>query len=496
MGSKRKSSDESGDGEASPTRAGGSKRCCCDRQDYRGYTLDEFMKKLKPYHLQLVQKLCQEYDINVPHFSSRECKYRFKFRNELPDKLYTDRNFIADDIKIDIALVDASNNVISSGPMATAEIEIVVLNGDIHGDENGAWTEEEFKKYVLEPRKGKGPLLIGNLPTRLCDGIGSISDAKFTDNSSWTKLKTFRLGVRGMAKEVQEGISNAFRVKDRHMKRHQKDRPPSMEDKVYCLKGIFENGPFHKRLVEFNINTVRDFLCYCSKNRPETLRAKIGMTEGRWVRTYGHASKSREWPDILRDGCLVNPHAHDLNLFELIGPSSSQTSNVLVQSNGMSTSAQGLSAPIGLESGNNLKATFIMREGVWSGTNRVDILVDDLLKQNGRSYVPNNFDIGSPLLRDKWLMLLFVARLKMAAPRPRESKCSETSSPRCNWFKLVFIAKLKVTVLRSRKFKQSETSSPRQNDDDSLFGDLSSIFNFNDLMEMEEFDEALSYPNS
>lgn len=148
----------------------------------------------------------------------RECKYRFRF-NKLPEKLYTDTNFIADDIKIEIALVDASNNVISSGPMATAEIEIVVLNGDIHGDENGEWTEEEFKKYVLEPRKGKGPLLIGNLPTRLCDGIGSISDATFTDNSSWTKSKTFRLGVRGMAKEVQVGISKDFRVLDRHMKR-------------------------------------------------------------------------------------------------------------------------------------------------------------------------------------------------------------------------------------------------------------------------------------
>ncbi|XP_020689149.1 uncharacterized protein LOC110104404 isoform X2 [Dendrobium catenatum] len=467
MGSKRKSCEENGDGEASPTRAGGSKRCCCDRQD-RGYTVDELMKKLKPYprDLQVVQQLCQKVGFNVPQFSSRECKYRFRF-NKLPEKLYTDTNFIAYDIKIEIALVDASNNVISSGPMAIAEIEIVVLNGDIDGDENGEWTEEEFKKYVLEPRKGKGPLLIGNLPTRLCDGIGSISDATFTDNSSWTKSKTFRLGVRGMAKEVQVGISKDFRVLDRHMKRHQKDRPPSMEDKVYNLKGIFENGPFHKRLVECNINTVRDFLCYCSENRPETLRDMIGMTEGRWVRTYGHASKSREWPDILRDGCL--------NLGRFLGSSSSQTSNVLVQPNGMSTSAQGLSAPIGLESGNNLKATFIMREGVWSGTNRVDILVDDLLKQNGRSYVPNNFDIGSPLLRVKWLKLLFVARLKMAAPKPRESKCSETNSPRCNWFKLVFIAKLKVTALRSRKFKQSETSSPRQNDDDSLYGDLSPI---------------------
>ncbi|KAH0459336.1 hypothetical protein IEQ34_012150 [Dendrobium chrysotoxum] len=392
MGSKRKSSDENGDGEASPTRAGGTKRCCCDRQGR--VTLDEFMKKLNPYprDLQLVQRLCQKIGINVPPFSSsfvalyfycRECEYRFRFKNELPGILYTDTNFIADNIKIEIVLVDASNNVISSGPMATAEIEIVVLNGDIHGDENGVWTEEEFKNYVLQPRKGKGPLLIGNLPTRLCDGIGNISDAKFTDNSSWTKLKTFRLGVRGMAKEVQQGISNAFRVKDRHMKR-------------------------------------------------------------------------------------------------------------------MSTSAQSLAAPIGLESGNSLRKTFIISEVVSSGTNQPNMRSENLLEENGRSYLPNNFDIGSPLLLVKWLMLLFVARLKMVERRPRKRKCSETSSPRCNWFKLAFIARLKVTVLRFRKSKHSETSLPRQNDDDSVFRNFLPIPNFNALlkMEMEEFYAEMDNMNS
>ncbi|KAL0916322.1 hypothetical protein M5K25_013824 [Dendrobium thyrsiflorum] len=442
MGSKRISSDENGDGEASPTRAGGSKRCCCDRRD-RGNTLDEFMKKLNP-HLQQIQKLCQEYGFNVPDLSSRECKYRFQFRNELPDKLFTDTNFMADNIKIEITLVDASNNVISSGPMATAEIEIVVLNGDIDGDEKGEWTEEEFKNYVLEPRKDKGPLLIGNLPTRLCDGIGSISDAKFTDNSSWTKSKTFRLGVRGMAKEVQEGISNAFRVLDRHMKRYQKGRPSS------------------KKPVECKINTVQE--CCCSENCPEMPRDMIGM-KGNWEKTYVQASKSREWYDISLDGCLVNPPAPDKNFCEFTGSSSSQTSNVLVQPNGMFTSAQGLAAPTGLESGNSSKTIFMNRERILSGTNRLDMPVEDLLEEDERSYLPNNFYIGSPLLCDKWIMLLFVARLKMAPRSPRESKCSKTNSPRSNWLKLVFIASLTVTALRSRKSKQSEISLPRQNDD-------------------------------
>ncbi|KAL0916320.1 hypothetical protein M5K25_013822 [Dendrobium thyrsiflorum] len=463
MGSKRKSSDENGDGEASPTRAGGSKRCCYDRRD-RGYTLDEFMNKLNHRELLQVQKLCQKYEINVPDLSSRECIYRFQFRNKLPDILFTDTKFKADNIKIEIVLVDALNNVISSGPMATAEIEIVVLNGDIHVDENGEWTEEEFKNYVLEPRKDKGPLLIGNLPTRLCGGIGSISDAKFTDNSSWTKSKTFRLGVRGMAKEVQEGISNAFRVLDRHMKRYQKGRPPS------------------KKPVECKINTVQECCC---ENCPEMPRDMIGM-KGNWEKTYGHASKSREWSDIPLDGCLVNPPAPDQNFCEFTRSSSSQTSNVLVQPNGMFTSTQGLAAPIGLESGNSSKTIFMNRERIFSGTNRLDMPVEDLLEEDERSYLPNNFYIGSPLIRDKWIKLLFVARLKMAPRSPRESKCSETNSPRSNWFKLVFIASLTVTALRSQKSKQSEISSPRQNDDWSPSGKFSPNFHLM-LWDMEEF---------
>ncbi|KAL0916321.1 hypothetical protein M5K25_013823 [Dendrobium thyrsiflorum] len=278
----------------------------------RGYTLDEFMKKLNARHLQQVQKLCQKYEINVPDLSSRECKYRFQFRNELPDKLFTDTNFIEDNIKIEIALVDASNNVICSGPMATAEIEIVVLKGDIDGDENGEWTEEEFKNYVLEPRQG-----------------------------------------------------------------YQNDCPPS------------------KKLVECKINNVQE--CYYSENCPEMSRDMIGM-KGNWEKTYDHASKSWEWSDIPLDGCLDNPHAPDENFYELTRSSSSQTSNVLVQPNGMFTCSQGLAPPISLESGNNLKKNFMTPEGIWSDTNWLDMHFEDLQEENDRSYLPNNFYIGSPLL--------------------------------------------------------------------------------------------------
>lgn len=148
--------------------------------------------------------------------------YRLQFRNKLPETLFTERKLRAENnIKVEIVIVDASNEVIGSGPMATAEVEIVVLDGDFDEDKNGEWTEKEFEEHLMVPRKDKGPLLAGNLLIKLCNGVGYISDAKFTDNSCWSRSKKFRLGVKvlgeiGMAGEVLEGISNAFRVKDRH----------------------------------------------------------------------------------------------------------------------------------------------------------------------------------------------------------------------------------------------------------------------------------------
>lgn len=126
-------------------------------------------------------------------------------------------------MKLQIAIMDSNlKEVITSNPLSSVKVEIVVVNGDFDGDGQKNWTDEEFKDNVVSQRDNRRPLLLGELVIKLNNGIGYLSRAKFTDNSSWTRSQKFRLAVRIFQKEnieerVQEGISEPFRVKDRRV---------------------------------------------------------------------------------------------------------------------------------------------------------------------------------------------------------------------------------------------------------------------------------------
>ncbi|KAK6153376.1 hypothetical protein DH2020_013015 [Rehmannia glutinosa] len=96
-----------------------------------------------------------------------------------------------------IALVDVlTEQVVSSGLESSAKVEIVVLEGDFDGDEVDNWTLEEFSNNIVREREGKKPLLNGDVILTLTDGTGMVGGVTFTDNSSWTRSRKFRLGAR------------------------------------------------------------------------------------------------------------------------------------------------------------------------------------------------------------------------------------------------------------------------------------------------------------
>ena len=126
-------------------------------------------------------------------------------------------------MNLQIALMDSNlREVITSDPLSSVKVEIVVIYGDFVGDGHEYWTEKQFKDHVVPQRDGKGPLLTGELVIKLNKGVGYLAHATFTDNSSWTRSQKFRLGARLSQSEciedrVQEGISGPFRVKDRRV---------------------------------------------------------------------------------------------------------------------------------------------------------------------------------------------------------------------------------------------------------------------------------------
>lgn len=145
---------------------------------------------------------------------------QLQFINSLSPPVFTGARVEgAGSLNIKIALVDGgTGKIVNSGPGSSAKVEIVVLEGDFGGDEGNNWTHEEFKNNIVRERQGKKPLMTGDLVLNLKDGIALVDEITFSDNSSWTRSRRFRLGARVIDDldgiEIKEATTEPFTVKD------------------------------------------------------------------------------------------------------------------------------------------------------------------------------------------------------------------------------------------------------------------------------------------
>ncbi|KAK4849998.1 hypothetical protein QYF36_002868 [Acer negundo] len=155
---------------------------------------------------------------------SEEVELQLVFANKLRDKIYT-KDKIRDESDhgfVKIKLIDTlSRKTVKVGPSSSLEIEIVVLDGDFNVEENENWTEMEFNAKIVHQSGYDKPLMKGKQKLTLRDGVGTIDDLSFSDNSSWIKCKKFRLGARVVQNSsnmgqvrIKEAITEAFAVKD------------------------------------------------------------------------------------------------------------------------------------------------------------------------------------------------------------------------------------------------------------------------------------------
>ncbi|XP_048330907.1 calmodulin-binding protein 60 A isoform X3 [Ziziphus jujuba] len=225
---------------------------------------------------------------------SRNLKLQFVNTPSLP--VFTGARIEGEDCSsIQVALVDCiSGQVVKSVSESSAKVEIVVLEGDFDGDESDNWTVEEFKNNIVREREGKKPLLTGDAFINLKDGVGLVGEISFTDNSSWTRSRRFRLGARIVDNSdrtrVKEAKTESFIVRDHRGELYKKHHPPSLFDEVWRLEKIGKDGAFHKRLSRENITTVQDFLTLLFTDPPR-LRNILGtgMSAKMWEVTVEHA---------------------------------------------------------------------------------------------------------------------------------------------------------------------------------------------------------------
>lgn len=166
--------------------------------------------------------LCSSYRLLVG--GAQHARYYLKFQNKICHPLHTFRKIQGEaGSDCEIALFDNDKKVIvTSGSLSSIKVEIVVLNGDFNNDDRETWSEKEFNSRIALPRVNRGQLLKGERFIKLNNGIGSLGNIAFTDNSCSQITKTFRLGVRYAqsapnGERIQEGITEPLRVKDRRV---------------------------------------------------------------------------------------------------------------------------------------------------------------------------------------------------------------------------------------------------------------------------------------
>ncbi|KAL5549074.1 hypothetical protein UlMin_004305 [Ulmus minor] len=226
---------------------------------------------------------------------SRNLQLHFRSRLSLP--IFTGGKVEGEQgASIHVVLVDGNTgHVVTSGPEASVKLDVVVLEGDFNTEDDEGWTQEEFESHVVKEREGKRPLLTGELGVALKEGVGTLGDLTFTDNSSWIRSRKFRLGLR-VASGFSEGIrireakTDAFTVKDHRGELYKKHYPPALNDDVWRLEKIGKDGAFHKRLNKAGIFSVEEFLRLVVRDS-QKLRHILGsgMSNKMWEALIDHA---------------------------------------------------------------------------------------------------------------------------------------------------------------------------------------------------------------
>ncbi|KAG9459572.1 hypothetical protein H6P81_004080 [Aristolochia fimbriata] len=278
------------------------------REVLRQHSAQEFLARFEPFLRRVVREEVERilYTSSATRFHSkyreacRSRRWELHIRNRLPGTLFTGSRIETEEgVPLQVVIVDAgSKKTVTSGPLSSVKVEVLVLNGDFGKNEEEDWTQQEFDANVIREREGKRPLLAGELVSTLKDGVGNLGEISFTDNSSWIKSRTFRIGVKVIEsscpeEQIREARSEAFVVKDHRGESYRKHYPPSLDDDIWRLEKIGKDGVYHKKLSDGGIRTVQDFLRFLVTDSV-ALRSKFccGMSAKSWEATVQHAKTS------------------------------------------------------------------------------------------------------------------------------------------------------------------------------------------------------------
>jgi hypothetical protein len=160
----------------------------------------------------------------LPFKNLSSAKYQLRFVNRVCYDYYTREQIKSKDgTFLRVALYDKNNLVVTSGPLSSASVEVVLLHGDFNAEGQDYWTPEEFSAYSLPTDgnffPGEVPQVFGGEHVlELTDGEADLGNISFLIPSSLARTGKFKMGVwiknvrQGI---VQEGITSPFVVRVR-----------------------------------------------------------------------------------------------------------------------------------------------------------------------------------------------------------------------------------------------------------------------------------------
>ncbi|XP_062202264.1 calmodulin-binding protein 60 E-like isoform X2 [Phragmites australis] len=272
---------------------------------------EEFMSMFRSFFGSMVQRVVSEEvekaifrQFNAPPVApprllvgwNQRPMYQLMFQNGLKP-VYTMMKLEASNgTAIKVAIVEKlennRTNIVRFDPLSSAKVEVVVLHGNFNAKKEESWTPEEFNKHIVSGREKSAQLLTGNLKLKLNGGEAILEHATFTDNSSFTSTKKFRLGLRlanASRERVLEGVTDPFRVKERRLEGFEKHYPPMLDDEVWRLEKIGKNGAYHQALSNNGIDTVQKFLQAYMKDEQKLIQIFSKMPQSTWKSIIGHA---------------------------------------------------------------------------------------------------------------------------------------------------------------------------------------------------------------
>ncbi|KAK9069648.1 hypothetical protein SSX86_011552 [Deinandra increscens subsp. villosa] len=245
-----------------------------------------------------VQRACQSFCCSSPRspFNALEpcgtTSLQLRFLTKLPQMLFTGSKVESENNDaVKLVLFDTvSNEIVSSGPLSSSKIQIVPFDSDFSVDDDEDWSQKDFEAKLIYARDGKRPLVAGDLQVVLKDGVPDLGEVFFTDNSSWRRSRTFRLGARAISgARIREAISNAFMVKDHRGESYKKHHPPALGDDIWRLEKVAQNGAFHQRLASNGIRTVKHLLQMYYTNELSLRKILSGSSNKTWETIIKHA---------------------------------------------------------------------------------------------------------------------------------------------------------------------------------------------------------------